>query len=201
MTTMATLRPALVLLGLFTALTGAAYPAAVTGIAQTVFPKEANGSLVMRGNSIVGSELVGQPFADPRYFWGRPSATAPFAYNAGASAGSNLGPTNPALHAAVKDRIQALKAAHGPGRVPIELVTTSGSGLDPHISPAAALYQAARVAQARGLPDTDVRRFVEAHTEGRSLGWLGEPRVNVALLNLALDRAETPRAEPQPAAR
>lgn len=196
-----TLRPALVLLGLFTALTGAAYPAAVTGIAQAVFSKQANGSLVMRGNSVVGSELVGQPFDEPRYFWGRPSATGPFAYNAGASSGSNLGPTNPALHDAVKGRVEALKAAHGPGPVPVDLVTASGSGLDPHISPAAALYQAARVAKTRGLPEADVRRLIDAHTEGRTLGLLGEPRVNVVLLNLALDGIDQTRAAPRPAER
>lgn len=191
-----TLRPAFVLLGLFTVLTGAVYPAAVTGIGQAVFSKQANGSLVMRGNTIVGSELVGQPFDDLRYFWGRPSATAPFAYNAGASTGSNLGPTNPALHDAVKGRIEALSAAHGPGKVPIDLVTASGSGLDPHISPAAALYQTARVAKNRGIAETDVRRLVEDHIEGRSLGFLGEPRVNVLKLNLALDEMGASAAPP-----
>src|SRR5262245_59716528 len=184
------LRPAIVSLVLFTVITGVAYPALVTGIAQLVFPAQANGSLVLRDGKPVGSALIGQPFDDPRYFWGRPSATSPFANNAGASSGSNLGPTNPALHEAVKGRIEALRAAD-PGNtapVPVDLVMTSGSGLHPHISPAAALYQAGRVARARQLDETAVRRLVEENTQERWLGVLGEPGVNVLALNLALDR-------------
>jgi potassium-transporting ATPase KdpC subunit len=184
------LRPAAVLLGLFTLATGVVYPLAVTGAAQTLFPVQANGSLVHAGGQVIGSSLVGQPFDDPRYFWGRPSATSPFPYNAAASAGSNLGPSNPALHEAVQGRIVALRAADpSPASVPvpIDLVTTSGSGLDPDISPAAALYQVHRVARARGLAEERVRTLVERRVEGRSLGVLGEPRVNVLWLNVALD--------------
>ena len=183
------IRPALVLLLLFTVVTGVAYPLVVTGIAQTIFPRQANGSLVVKDGKPVGSSLIGQPFDDPGYFWSRPSATSPFAYNAGASSGSNLSPTNPALLKAVQERVDALRAAD-PGNtapVPVDLVTASGSGLDPHISPAAALYQVDRVARARKVDEGAVRRLVEAHIEGRWLGVLGEPRVNVLELNLALD--------------
>lgn len=183
------LRPAVTLFVLLSLLTGLAYPLLVTGIAQAAFPAAANGSLVEQQGRIVGSRLIGQPFASPRYFWSRPSATAPMAYNAGASGGSNLGPLNPALAEAVKARIAALRAAD-PGNdapVPVDLVTTSGSGLDPDISRAAADYQAARVARARGLAPAQVRALVEAHTEARHLGFLGEARVNVLALNLALD--------------
>ena len=182
-------RAAVVALVLLTAITGIVYPVLVTAIAQLAFPYQANGSLVLRDGKTVGSALVGQPFDDPKYFWGRPSATSPFPYNAGSSSGSNLGPTNPALIEAVQGRVDALRAAD-PGNtapVPVDLVTASGSGLDPHISPAAALYQVARVARARKLDQAEVRKLVDAHVEARQLGVLGEPRVNVLALNLALD--------------
>ncbi len=183
------LRPALVLFVLLSALTGLIYPLAVTGAARAVFPGQAAGSLVERDGKPVGSRLIGQNFADPKHFWGRPSATAPMAYNASASGGSNLGPLNPALVDAVKARVEALRAAD-PGNtqpVPVDLVTASASGLDPDISPAAARYQAARVARARGLTDAQVATLVERHTEAPLWGLLGEPRVNVLALNLALD--------------
>jgi potassium-transporting ATPase KdpC subunit len=183
------LRPALMVLLLLTLVTGVAYPLLVTGIAQVVFPSQAQGSLIVKDGKIVGSRLIGQPFDDPKYFWSRPSATSPFADNAGSSSGSNLSPTNPDLVKAVQGRVDALRAAD-PGNmasVPVDLVTASGSGLDPHISPAAAIYQVARVAKARKLDPEAVRQLVERHIEGRSLGFLGEPRVNVLALNLALD--------------
>jgi K+-transporting ATPase ATPase C chain len=183
------LRPALGLLLLLTALTGIAYPLSVTGIAQLLFAESANGSLIERDGKAVGSSLIGQPFADPKYFWPRPSSAAPFANNAAASSGSNLGPTNPALTDAAKRRIAALHAAD-PGNtqaVPVDLVTASGSGLDPHISPAAADYQAGRVARVRGRTLSDVETLVAAATQARQFGVLGEPRVNVLQLNLALD--------------
>ncbi|MEZ4361912.1 MAG: potassium-transporting ATPase subunit KdpC [Kofleriaceae bacterium] len=185
------MRLATSLLALLTLLTGVVYPLVVTGAAQLAFPDEANGSLVEVGDRVVGSRLIGQAFDDDRYFWGRPSATRVVPYDAAASAASNLGPTNPALLARVRARVDALRAAH-PDRagapVPADLVTASASGLDPHISPAAALYQVQRVARARGLPEPRVRELVRAHLEGRTLGLFGEPRVNVLLLNLALDR-------------
>ena len=191
------IRPAVVLLALFTLLTGLVYPLAVTGLAQAVFPIQANGSLMAQNDRIVGSALIGQPFADPRYFWGRPSATAPFPYNAAASSGSNFGPSNPALMDAVRARIAALRAAD-PGNtqaIPGDLATASASGLDPHISVAAALYQAPRVARARGLTPEAVAQLVAQHVEGRQLGFLGEPRVNVLRLNLALG-AQSAAAKP-----
>ena len=182
-------RAAVVSLALFTVVTGLAYPVVVTVIAQLVFPHQANGSLIMKDGKPAGSALIGQPFDDPKYFWGRPSATSPFGYNAGASGASNLSPTNADLIKTVQGRVDALRTAD-PGNtapVPVDLVTASGSGLDPHISPAAALYQAARVARARKLDETVVNDLVTKHIEGRLLGLLGEPRVNVLALNLALD--------------
>ncbi len=183
------LRPALTLFVLLSAITGLVYPLAVTGVAQLAFPDAANGSLLLRDGKPVGSELIGQAFSDPKHFWSRPSATGPMPYNAANSSGSNLGPSAPALHDAVKARIEALRAAD-PGNtapVPVDLVTASASGLDPHISRAAADYQLARVARVRGLPEERVRALVEQHTEQPLLGFIGEPRVHVLRLNLALD--------------
>jgi potassium-transporting ATPase KdpC subunit len=187
------LRQSFVLLLLMTVITGVLYPLAATGLAQLIFPQQASGSLIVRNGKPVGSVLIGQSFTDPKYFWGRPSATAPNAYNAGASSGSNLGPTNPALTEVVKQRIAALRAAD-PGNqalVPVDLVTASGSGLDPEISPAAAQYQLARVARVRGLDPARVQALVNACTRGRQFGLLGEPRVNVLQLNLVLDAVQT----------
>jgi K+-transporting ATPase ATPase C chain len=184
-----TLRPALVLFVLLSLLTGLAYPFLVTGIARVAFPAQAAGSLVERDGKVVGSLLIGQSFSDPKYFWSRPSATSPMANNASGSGGSNLGPTNPALVDAAKSRIAALRAAD-PGNdapVPIDLVTASASGLDPEISIAAAEYQAARVARVRGVPVERVRALIAERAQGRLFGFLGEPRVNVLALNLALD--------------
>ena len=185
----AILRPAVVLFIVLSALTGLAYPLAVTGLAQLAFPAQANGSLVVHQGRVVGSALIGQAFADPGHFWSRPSATTPTPYDAAHSAGSNLGPTNPALVAAVQARVQALRAADpaNTAPVPVDLVTASASGLDPHISRAAADYQAARVARVRGLPEARVRALVAQHAEAPLLGFVGEPRANVLRLNLALD--------------
>jgi len=185
----AQLRPTIVTLILFTLSTGVVYPLLVTGIAQVAFPHQANGSLIEQGGIVYGSALIGQPFDDPRYFWSRPSATGPFAYNAAASSGSNLGPTNPILVETVQARIAALKAADplNTRPIPVDLVTASGSGLDPNISIAAALYQVPRVAKSRGMEAEAVRALVEQYTQPRQLGILGEPRVNVLELNLALD--------------
>ena len=184
------LRPAILSLLILIIITGVLYPLAVTGVAQLLFPNQANGSLIENNGKVAGSALIGQSFSAPHYFWGRPSATAPYPYNAAASSGSNQGPLNPALAASVAERIQALRDAD-PGNtapVPADLVTASGSGLDPHISVAAARYQVPRVAKARGLGEDAVRQLVDQQTEGRQLLALGEPRVNVLKLNLALDQ-------------
>ncbi|MBK7895505.1 MAG: potassium-transporting ATPase subunit KdpC [Anaerolineaceae bacterium] len=183
------LRPVLVFLGGFTLLTGVIYPLLVTAVAQTIFPHQANGSLVEQDGVILGSELIGQPFDDPAYFWGRPSLTQPYPYNAAASAGSTLAPSNPALTERVTARIAALETAHPTNTrpIPVDLVTASASGLDPHISLAAAEYQIERVAEVRGVETAVVRQLVDEYTEGRTFGVLGEPRVNVLRLNLALD--------------
>jgi K+-transporting ATPase ATPase C chain len=188
------IRAALVALALLTIVTGLAYPLLVTGIAQAAFPHQANGSLIVKDGKPVGSTLIGQSFDDPKYFWGRLSATTDsngkaLPYNGGSSVGSNLGPTNPALVDEVKGRIDALMAADPDNQapIPVDLVTSSGSGLDPHLSPAAAQYQVHRVAKARGVDDSRVQSLVQVHTEERQLGILGEPRVNVLELNLALD--------------
>jgi K+-transporting ATPase ATPase C chain len=183
------LRQSLVVFMLLTLVTGVAYPLVVTGIGQLAFHRQANASVLERDGRPLGSALLGQPFSDPAHFWSRPSATAPQPYNGAASTGSNQSPTNPALLDAIQARVEALRAADPANRapVPVDLVTASGSGLDPHISPAAAEYQVARVARARGLPEGEVRSLVVAQTQGRTLGLLGEPRVNVVALNLALD--------------
>jgi K+-transporting ATPase ATPase C chain len=192
------LRQSIVLLLVMTVITGVLYPLAATGLAQLIFPRQANGSLIVRDGQPAGSVLIGQAFTAPTYFWGRPSATSPNPYNAAASSGSNLGPTNPVLADAVRRRIAALRAAD-PGNtvpVPVDLVTASASGLDPEISPAAAQYQIARVAQARGLGTSQVQALVSEYTRGRQFGMFGEPRVNVLQLNLALDAprfASSPR--------
>lgn len=183
------LRVALLMLIVFSVITGILYPLAVTGIAQVLFPYQANGSLIREHGKLLGSALIGQPFSDPKYFWGRPSATTPFPYNPQASGGSNLGPTNPALLDQVKARVAALRAADPDetGPVPVELVTASASGLDPEISPASAEYQVARVARARHMGVEEVQALVRKYTSDRQLGFLGESRVNVLELNLALD--------------
>src|SRR5271167_969375 len=188
----ATLRPLLVLFAVLTVLTGVVYPLVVAGIGKLAFANQASGSLVMRNNEVVGSSLIGQSFADPKYFWGRLSATTPMPNNAASSTGSNLGPTNPALLDAVKARVGQLKTADpgNPLPIPVDLVTASASGLDPHISPAAALYQVSRVAHARNLDPALLRNLVQAHIEGPQWGIFGEARVNVLMLNLALDRAQ-----------
>ena len=185
------IRPALSLFVVLTIVTGLLYPMLVTGISKVAFPDQASGSIVERNGKPVGSLLIGQSFSDPKYFWGRPSATSPQANNASSSGGSNQGPSNPALADAVKGRIDALRAADPDNKkpVPVDLVTASASGLDPHISPAAAAYQLERVARVRGIEPAQVQALVAQHTEGRQFGVFGEPRVNVLALNLALDRA------------
>ncbi len=183
------LRIGIVFMVLFAVLTGIIYPLLVTGIAQTAFSHQANGSLIVKDGNITGSELIGQPFSDPKYFWGRLSATAPSPYNAAASSGSNYGPLNPALTEAIQERIDALKSVDPANTqpIPVDLVTSSASGLDPHISAAAALYQVPRVARYRGLTEQQVHSLVDRFTEDRQFGIFGEPRVNVLKLNLALD--------------
>jgi len=183
------IRPVIVSLFIFTILTGVIYPLAVTGLAQVIFPEQANGSLIMKDGKTVGSSLIGQSFDNPKYFWGRLSATSPFPYNSASSSGSNLAETNPDLVKNTQGRIDAMKAADPQAgkQVPVDLVTASGSGLDPHISPAAAEYQIKRVANARALDESKVRTLVSQYTDGRQIGILGEPRVNVLMLNLALD--------------
>jgi K+-transporting ATPase ATPase C chain len=193
------IRPALILLIALTVVTGLIYPLAVTGLAGVMFPDQANGSLIVRNGQVIGAALIGQNFTEDKYFHGRPSATTapdpkdasktvPAPYNAANSGGSNLGPTSKALAERVKADVEKLKGENPSQPVPVDLVTTSGSGLDPDISPDAALFQVPRVARARGLPEDRVRALVVAQTEGRLMGWLGEPRVNVLRLNLALDR-------------
>jgi K+-transporting ATPase ATPase C chain len=183
------LKRSAVVLGMLTVLTGVIYPLAVTGISRILFPDEAGGSLILKNGRIVGSRLIGQPFSSPEYFWGRPSSAGASGYDAAASSGSNDGPLHPALPERVKGRLAALRAAEprDDRPVPADLVTSSGSGLDPHISIASALYQVPRVARSRGMDERQVRELVGAHTEGRQFGFLGEPRVNVLELNLALD--------------
>ncbi len=195
------LRPALVILVAMTILTGVVYPAMMLGVGRSIFPRQAGGSLIgvidptATQAMAIGSDLIGQSFTRPEYFWGRPSATSPTPYNAASSSGSNLGPTNPALVDAVRARVAALRAADPGNRqpIPVDLVTASGSGLDPHISPAAARYQASRVARVRGVSQASVDALVEEYTKGRQFGFLGEPRVNVLHLNMALDAPRLPQ--------
>lgn len=183
------LRPAIISIAIFTILTGVLYPLVITGVAQLIFPHQANGSLIVQNGQVVGSELIGQSFDGPRYFWGRLSATSPYPYNAAASTGSNLGPTNPALKGEVNARIAALKSADPANisPIPVDLVTSSGSGLDPDISIAAAMYQVPRVVRSRGLSEEVVTALVKLHTQRQQFGFLGEPRVNVLELNMAMD--------------
>jgi K+-transporting ATPase ATPase C chain len=188
------LRPALIVFGMLTLVTGAAYPLVTTLIGRVAFPSQVTGSVIERDGNAVGSRLLGQPFSSPQYFWSRPSATGPMPYNGAVSSGSNQGPLSPVLHEAVTARIAALREADPGNRapVPVDLVTASASGLDPHISVAAAEYQVARVARVRNLPSTEVAALVREHTEARTFGVLGEPRVNVLALNLALDARAKP---------
>lgn len=190
---MKTLYPATILITMLTLVTGLAYPFLITGIAQSVFPEKANGSLIMKNGQAIGSRLIGQKFSDPKYFWGRPSATATHPYNAEASGGSNLGPANPVLENKVKERILELKAADPDNQdpIPVDLVTSSASGLDPHISKAAADYQVRRIARIRNISEIKIQNLIENHAKGIQMGFLGEPMVNVLELNLALDGMDT----------
>ena len=194
------MKTALILLIAFTVLTGLLYPLAVTGFAQLLFPAKANGSLMKQNDKVIGSRLIGQFFSSPAYFWGRPSATSPYPYNGEASSGSNLGPTNPNFLATVKERIFQLKEAtpQNNDSIPVDLVTASGSGLDPDISPYAAFYQAARIAKARNLSEEEVKKIIQEHIKNRTLGLLGEPRINVLELNLALDRLRMSHGQSTP---
>lgn len=171
-----------------TILTGLLYPFSITGIAQLLFPEKANGSLIQQGDTMIGSRFIGQAFSSPRYFWGRPSATHPYPYNGASSSGSNFGPTNPNFLAIVKERTQRFMTAHHHHIIPVDLVTASGSGLDPEISPQAAFYQVTRIAKVRNMPESDIHTLIQQHIQPRTLGFLGEPRVNVLELNLALDK-------------
>jgi potassium-transporting ATPase KdpC subunit len=186
------IRPAVIFMVVMTILTGVIYPLVVTGIAQVVFHDQANGSLIYEGDKLVGSTLIGQPFDDPKFFWTRPSATGPFPYNAAASSGSNLGAIEPNLTGAFKTRVDALKQADAGNEkpIPVDLITASGSGLDPHITPSAAEYQVSRVAKVRGMDEDAVRKLVAKHTERRTFGLLGEERINVVTLNLELDKTK-----------
>lgn len=190
-------RTAAIMIVLFTGITGLAYPLVVTGLAQMLFPGKANGSMIVRDGKVRGSELIGQPFSSPRYFWGRLSATAPYAFNGGASTGSNYGPLHPGLYDTVKKRIDDLQMADplNSQSVPIDLATSSSSGLDPHISIASALYQIPRVARARDIAEKTVRMVVDRNTQQRQLGILGEPTVNVLMLNLDLDETQAKNGE------
>ena len=192
------LRPALVLFAGLTLITGVAYPLLTTGIGQVLFPQQVSGSLITENGKVIGSALIGQSFTEPNYFWGRPSVTSPSPYNAGASSGSNLGPLNPTLTTAVSERVDALRQLDpsNSAAVPVDLVTASASGLDPDISPAAAYYQAARIARLRQLPLQTVNALIATHTQGRQWGILGEARVNVLLLNIALDKLESTHGQP-----
>jgi potassium-transporting ATPase KdpC subunit len=182
------IRPAILMLALFTIICGGIYPAVVTGLAYAVFPNQAKGSFLTDGNNRqIGSSLIGQPFSEGKYFWGRPSASTDFGYNPMASGGSNSGPTNPDFLKTVGDRVKTLRDTGVTGSIPADLVEASASGLDPHITPESAALQVARIAKARHLAETELAKLVAAHTEGRQLGFLGEPRVNVLELNLALD--------------
>jgi K+-transporting ATPase ATPase C chain len=183
------IRPAVSLLALMTVLLGIVYPLVITGVAKVAFPRQAGGSVIYQNGKLIGSTLIGQSFSDPKYFWGRPSATSPQPYNGLASSGSNLGPLNPALLDGVKANAKALHDADPDNRrpIPVDLVSASASGLDPQISPAAAFYQAARVARARNLPLEQIEALIRAHEQGRLLGFIGEPRINVLEVNLALD--------------
>lgn len=193
-----TFRPAIVLFAGLTLIAGVAYPLLTTGIGQVLFPQQVSGSLITENGKVIGSALIGQSFTEPKYFWGRPSATGPTPYNAGASSGSNLGPLNPALTTAVSERVAALRQLDpsNSAAVPVDLVTASASGLDPDISPAAAYYQAARIARLRQLSLAQVNTLIAAHTEGRQFAILGEARVNVLLLNIALDKLESAHGQP-----